>query len=81
MDLSDCYWATEDEDILMELTLVLGGTVIRPLSWRLPTSEGPGLSGENGVVTEDQKKFNKEVSKVRIISEHAFGLIKEAWRV
>lgn len=36
--LSDCYWATEDEDILMELTLVLGGTVIRPLSWRLATS-------------------------------------------
>ena len=83
--LTDFYRAAEDEDILMEPTLDLGGTVIRPLvvgdsayplkTWLLPVLK------DNGALTEDQKKFNKELSKARIISEHAFGLIKGRWRV
>jgi len=36
---------------------------------------------DNGALTGDQKKFDKEVSKARIISEHAFDLIKGKWRV
>ena len=70
--LTDFYWAAEDEDILMEPTLDLGGTVIRPLvvgdsAYPLKTWLVPVLKG-NGALTEDQKKFNKELSKARIIS-------------
>ena len=83
--LTDFYRAAEDEDILMKPTLDLEGTIIRPLvvgdsayplkTWLLPVLK------DNGALTEDQKKFNKELSKARIISEHAFGLIKGRWRV
>ena len=82
--LSDVYWAAENEDILMEPTLDLGGTVIRPLvvgdsayplkTWLLPVIK------DNGALNRDQKKFNKELSKARIVSEHAFGLLKGRWR-
>ena len=50
--LSDVYWATENEDILMEPTLDLGGTVICPLvlgdsayplkTWLLPVIKDNG---------------------------------------
>ena len=84
--LSDFYWAAEDEEILMEPTLDLAGTVIRPFvvgdsayplkTWLLPVIK------DNGGLTEDQKKFNKELSKSRIIAEHVLGLtIKGRWRV
>ena len=82
--LSDVYWAAENEDILMEPTLDMGGTVIRPLvvgdsayplkTWLLPVIK------DNGALNRDQKKFNKELSKARIVSEHAFGLLKGRWR-
>ena len=82
--LSDVYWAAENEDILMEPTLDLRGTVIRPLvvgdsayplkTWLLPVIK------DNGALNRDQKKFNKELSKARIVSEHAFGLLKGRWR-
>ena len=59
--LSDVYWAAENEDILMEPTLDLGGTVIRPLvvrdsahplkTWLLPVIK------DNGALNGDQKKF------------------------
>ena len=29
--LTDVYWAAEDENILMEATFDMGGTVVRPL--------------------------------------------------
>ena len=35
---------------------------------------------DNGALNRDQKKFNKELSKARIVSEHAFGLLKGRWR-
>ena len=82
--LSDVYWAAEEEDILIEPTLDLGGTVIRPLAvgdsayplktWLLPVIK------DNGALNQDQKKFNKELAKARIVSEHAFGLLKGRWR-
>ena len=82
--LSDVYWAAENEDILIEPTLDLGGTIIRPLvvgdsvyplkTWLLPVIK------DNGALSRDQKKFNKELSKARIVSEHAFGLLKGRWR-
>ena len=82
--LSDVYWAAENEDILMEPTLNLGGTVIHPLvlgdsayplkTWLLPVIK------ENGALNRDQKKFNKELSKAQIVSEHAFGLLTGRWR-
>ena len=69
---------------LMEPTMDLGGTVIRPLvlgdsayilkTWLLPVIK------DNGALNRDQKKFNKELSKARIVSEHAFGLLKGRWR-
>ena len=68
----------------MEPTLDLGVTVIRPLvvgdsayplkTWLLPVIK------DNGALNRDQKKFNKELSKARIVSEHAFGLLKGRWR-
>ena len=82
--LSDVYWAAENEDILMEPTQDLEGIVIRPLvvgdsayplkTWLLPVIK------DNGALTRDQKKFNYELSKARIVSEHAFGLLKGRWR-
>ena len=84
LQLSDVYWAAENEDILMEPTLDLGGTVIRPLvlgdsayplkTWLLLVIK------DNGALNRDQKKFNKKLSKARIVSEHAFGLLKGTWR-
>ena len=83
--LSDVYWAAENEDILMEPTVDLVGSVIRPpplvvgdsayplKTWLLPVIKDGALNGE-------QKKFNKELSKARIVSEHAFGLLKGRWR-
>lgn len=44
-------------------------------TWLLPVIK------DNGALTRDQKKFNKELSKARIVSEHAFGLMKGRWRV
>ena len=75
----------DDEQILTELTLGVEGTVIRPLvvgdsayplkSWLLPVIKN------NGALTREKKKFNKELSKARIVVEHAFGLTKGRWRV
>ena len=82
--LSDVYWAAENDDILMEPTLNLGGTVIHLLvlgdsayplkTWLLPVIK------ENGALNRDQKKFTKELSKAQIVSEHAFGLLTGRWR-
>ena len=65
--LNDVYWGAEEEVILMEPTLDLGGTVIHPLvvedsayplkTWLLP------VIIDNGALNQDQKKFNKEVAK------------------
>ena len=61
--LRDVYWAAEEEDILIEPTVDLGGTVIRPLvvgdsayplkTWLLPVIR------DNGALNQYQKKFNK----------------------
>ena len=82
--LSDVYWATQEEDILMEPTMDLGGTVIRPLvvgdsayplkTWRLPVIK------DKSALNQDQKKFNKALAKAQIVSEHTFGLLKGRWR-
>ena len=68
----------------MEPTLDLGGTAIRQLvvgdsayilkTWPLPVIK------DNGALNRDQKKFNKELSNARIVSEHVFGLLKGRWR-
>ena len=83
--LTDVYWAAEDENILMEPTFDLGGTVVRPLivgdtaypnkTWLIQPFK------DNGGLTHDQRNFNREVSKARIVSEHAFGMTKGRWRV
>ena len=78
--LSDVYWAAEEEDLLMEPTMVLGGTIIRPLvvgdsAYPLKTRLLPVIK-DNGALNQDQTKFNKELAKARIVSEHAFGLLK-----
>lgn len=83
--LSELFDAAENQNILMEPTMDLNGTVIRPLivgdsayplkTWLLRPFK------DNGALTQEQKKFNKELSKARIISEHAYGMTKGRWRV
>ena len=83
--LSDVFAATENEEILMEPTLDLHGTVIRPMivgdsayplkPWLLRPFK------DNGALNQDQRNFNRELSKARIVSEHAYGLTKGRWRV
>ena len=84
--LTDVYWAAEDENILMEPTFDLGGTVVRPLivgdtvykTWFIRPFK------DDGGLTRDQGNFNREVSKARIVSEHALsehGMTKGRWRV
>ena len=83
--LSEIFDAAENENILMEPTVDLNGTVIRPLivrdsayplkTWLLRPAK------DNGTLTQEQKKFNKQLSKARIVSEHATGKTKGRWRV
>lgn len=83
--LSEFNRAADDNIILTEPTLDLQGTVMRPIvvadsayplkSWLLPVIK------DNGSLTRAKKKFNKELSKARIIAEHAFGILKGRWRV
>ena len=85
LHLTDVYWAAEDENIQMEPTFDLGGTIERPLimgntaylnkTWLIQPFK------DTGGVTHYQRNFNQEVSRVRIVSEHAFGLTKGRWRV
>ena len=81
MTLSETFDAAENENILMEPTVDLHGTVIRPLmvgesaypqkTWLLRPVK------DNGTLTREQKKL----SKARIVSEHAIGKMKGRWRV
>ena len=81
MRLSEIFDAAENENILMEPTVDLHGTVIRPLmvgesaypqkTWLLRPVK------DNGTLTREQKKL----SKARIVSEHAIGKTKGRWRV
>lgn len=70
LHLTNVYWAAEDENILMEPTFDLGGTVVHPLivgdtahpnkTWLIrPFKDTGGLMC-------DHRKFNREVSKARI---------------
>ena len=82
--LSEIFDAAENENILMEPSKDLNGTVIRPLivgdsayplkTWLLRPVK------DNGTLTHEQKKFNKQLSKARIVSEHAIGKTKGRWR-
>ena len=83
--LTDVYWAAADENILMEPTFDLGGTIVRPLivedtaypnkTWLIRPFK------DDGGLTRAQRNFNREISKARIVSEHAFGMTKGRWRV
>lgn len=83
--LSEFNRAADNEEILTEPTMDVQGTVIRPIvlgdsayplkSWLLPVIKN------NNNLTREKKIFNKELSKARIVAEHAFGLMKGRWRV
>ena len=84
--LSEIFDAAENEtEHFNEPTVDLNGTVIRPLivghsayplkAWLLRPVK------DNGTLTREQKKFNKQLSKARIVSEHAIGKTKGSWRV
>ena len=83
--LSEIFDAAEDEEILMEPLKDVNGTVIRPLivgdsayplkTWLLRPVK------DNGTLTREQKKFNKQLSKAKIVSEHAIGKTKGRWQV
>ena len=69
----------------MEPTFDLGGIVVCPLivgdtaypnkTWLIQSFK------DNGGLTRDQRKYNREVSKARIVSKHTFGMTKGRWRV
>ena len=79
--LSEIFDAAENENILMEPTVDLHGTVIRPQivgdaaypqkTWLLRPVK------DNVTLTREQKKL----SKARIVFEHAIGKTKGRWRV
>ena len=83
--LTELFDAAENEDFLMEPTLDVNGTVIRPLivgdsayplkTWLLRPFK------DNGTLDQHQRYFNKQLSKARVVSEHAFGSTKNRWRV
>lgn len=83
--LSQIFDAAENDLILTEPTVDVNGTVVRPLivgdsayplkPWLLCPFK------DNGALSREQKKFNEELSKARIVSEHAYGLTKGRWRV
>ena len=71
--------------ILTEPTVDVYGTIVPPLivgdsaysikQWLRC------LFKDNGALSREWKKFNEELSKARIVSEHAYGLTKGRWRV
>lgn len=83
--LSQLFDAAENDLILAEPTVDVNGTIVRPLivadsayplkPWLLCPFK------DNGALNREQKKFNEELSKARIVSEHAYGLTKGRWRV
>ena len=83
--LSQLFDMAENDLILTEPTVDVNGTIIRPLivgdsayplkPWLLCPFK------DNGALNREQKKFNEELSKARIVSEHAYGLTKGRWRV
>ena len=83
--LSQIFDATENDLILTEPTADINGTIVcllivgdsaYPLKrWLFCPFK------DNGALNREQKKFNEELSKARIVSEHAYGLRKGRWRV
>ncbi|XP_068757488.1 uncharacterized protein [Montipora capricornis] len=83
--LSEIFDAAEKKNIVMEPIMDLTGTVIQPLivgdsayplkTWLLC------LVKDNRTLTREQKKCNKQLSKARIVSQHAIGKTKGRWRV
>lgn len=83
--LSQIFDATENDLILTEPTADINGTIVCPLivgdsayplkPWLLCPFK------DNGALNREQKKFNEELSKARIVSEHAYGFRKGRWRV
>ena len=78
--LSQIFDAAENDLIFTEPTVDVNGTIVRPLivgdsayplkPWLLCSFK------DNGALSQEQKKFNEELSKARIVSEHKYGLTK-----
>ena len=83
--LSQIFHAAENDLILTEPKADVNGTIVRPLivgdsayplkPWLLCPFK------DNGALSRVQKKFNEELSRARIVSEHAYALTKGRWRV
>lgn len=58
----------------MQDTFLLGDSAYPNLRWLIPPYK------DNGVLSHNQKQFNYRHSSVRIIVEHAFGLLKCRFR-
>ena len=83
--LSQVSQMAENEDVLAEPTIEIKGTDLRPLivgdsayplkTWLICPFR------YNGVLTPEQRRFNRELSRGRVVIEQAFGLMKGRWRV
>ncbi|KAK2550521.1 Protein ANTAGONIST OF LIKE HETEROCHROMATIN PROTEIN 1 [Acropora cervicornis] len=74
--LSQIFDAAENDLILTETTVDVNGTIVRPLivgGSAYPLKPWPLCPfKDKGALSREQKKFNKELSKARIVSEHRY---------
>ena len=85
LTLSEIFRPGEDKLILTQPTIDLNGTTVGPLivgdsayplkTWLLRPFQN------NGALSREKRHFNKELSKCRIVAEHAFGQTKARWRI
>ena len=80
---SNLYQEAEQDNILQELRINIGGEEIRPyLVGNSAYPQAPWFIKPfpEGTNDPDEKTFNKELSRARVTVERAFGILKGRWR-
>ena len=81
---SELYYNAERGNILQAPVVTIGGRDIRPyLVGDSAYPQAPWLIKPfpKGTRDPEEKTFNKELSRARVIVERAFGILKSRWRV